>query len=70
MKTFKKIKEWKKSQKELMKLKREIEEDRENLKFMEEELIKNGWTWDFSGVLPELVKPNKSKLSKGRNEDH
>jgi glutathionylspermidine synthase len=70
MKTFKKIKEWKKSQKELMKLKREIEEDRENLKFMEEELIKNGWTWDFSGVLPELVKPNKSKLSKGKNEDH
>ena len=66
MKTFKKIKEWKKSQKELMKLKREIEEDRENLKFMEEELIKNGWTWDFSGVLPELVKPNKSKLSKGK----
>ena len=64
MKTFKKIKEWKKSQKELMKLKREIEEDRENLKFMEEELIKNGWTWDFSGVLPELVKPNKSKLLK------
>ena len=53
-----------------MKLKREIEEDRENLKFMEEELIKNGWTWDFSGVLPELVKPNKSKLSKGKNEDH
>ena len=70
MKTFKKIKEWKKSQKELMKLNREIEEDRENLKFMEEELIKNGWTWDFSGVLPELVKPNKSKLSKGKNEDH
>jgi len=66
MKISKKIKEWKKSQKELMKLKKEIEGDRENLKFIEKELIKNGWTWDFSGVLPELVKPNKSKLSKGK----
>jgi len=66
MKISKKIKEWKKSQKELMKLKKEIEGDRENLKFIEKELIKNGWTWDFSGVLPELAKPNKSKLSKGK----
>ena len=70
MSLLKRVKQWEKSQKELAELKREIEEDRENLKFMEEELIKNGWTWDFSGVLPELVKPNKSKLSKGKNEDH
>jgi len=64
MKIPKRVKQWEKSQKELAELKREIEEDKENLRFMEEELIKDGWVWDFSGMLPRLIKPNKSKLLK------
>lgn len=64
MKILKKIKQFKKSQKELVKLRREIEKDKENLRFMEEELTKDGWVWNFSGVLPRLIKPNKSKLLK------
>lgn len=64
MSLLKRVKQWRKSQKELAELKREIEEDKENLKFMEEELIKDGWVWDFSGMLPRLIKPSKSKLLK------
>jgi len=66
MKIPKRVKQWEKSQKELAELKREIEEDKENLRFMEEELIKDGWVWDFSGMLPRLIKPNKSKLLKNK----
>jgi len=64
MSLLKRVKQWRKSQKELAELKREIEEDKENLKFMEERLIKDGWIWDFSGMLPRLIKPSKSKLLK------
>ena len=64
MSLLKRVKQWRKSQKELAELKREIEEDKENLKFMEERLIKDGWVWDFSGMLPRLIKPSKSKLLK------
>ena len=46
MSLLKRVKQWRKSQKELAELKREIEEDKENLKFMEERLIKDGWIWD------------------------
>ena len=56
MKIPKRVKQWEKSQKELAELKREIEEDKENLRFMEEELIKDGWVWDFSGMLPRTCK--------------
>jgi len=66
MSLLKRVKQWRKSQKELAELKREIEEDKENLKFMEERLIKDGWIWDFSGMLPRLIKPNKSKLLKNK----
>ena len=64
MSLLKRVKQWRKSQKELAELKREIEEDKENLKFMEKRLIKDGWIWDFSGMLPRLIKPSKSKLLK------
>ena len=66
MSLLKRVKQWRKSQKELAELKREIEEDKENLKFMEERLIKDGWIWVFSGMLPRLIKPNKSKLLKNK----
>ena len=48
-----------KAHKELTRLKKELKEHEELLRYMEKRMIEDGWTWDFSGILPKLVKPRR-----------
>lgn len=77
MKILKRIKETIKSHRELTRLKKELKEHEELLRYMEKRMIEDGWTWDFSGILPKLVKPTNpdekdklvhDKLSKLKGE--
>jgi len=61
MKILKWIKERRESQRELARLKKELKEHEELLRYMEKRMIEDGWTWDYSGVLPKLIAPTKSK---------
>jgi len=33
------------------------------LRYMEKRMIEDGWTWDFSGILPKLVKPRRKAVT-------
>ncbi len=63
MKILKRIKETIKSHRELTRLKKELKEHEELLRYMEKRMIEDGWTWDFSGILPKLVKPRRKAVT-------